>query len=93
MASTATVALQVSGQGWFIDNNAPACTNVAAWCGHLSNPFSSLEAFVAANDGAGNNPAAKTSSLSTIAIRTTLVGSSCTKEAVMSSRTSREERS
>lgn len=53
---TATVTLTVAGRIWFIDSAAPSCTSVAAGCGRLSSPFSSLGAFEAANDGAGNNP-------------------------------------
>ncbi len=55
---TATVSLTVSGMVWFIDNNATACTTLAAGCGRLSNPFSTLAAFNGLNNGAGNNPAA-----------------------------------
>ncbi|HEU0012321.1 MAG TPA: Ig-like domain-containing protein [Longimicrobium sp.] len=56
--ATATVTLTVSGMVWFIDNNAPACTSTAAGCGRLSNPFSTLAAFSAANTGFGSSPAA-----------------------------------
>jgi hypothetical protein len=55
---TATVSITVSGMIWFIDNNATACTTLAAGCGRLTNPFSSLAAFAALNNGSGNNPAA-----------------------------------
>ncbi len=55
--NTATVTLNVSAMVWFINNNAAACTTLAAGCGRLSNPFSTLAAFVALNNGAGNNPA------------------------------------
>lgn len=55
-ADTAIVSVAVSGMIWFIDNNAAACTSVASGCGRLSNPFSSLDAFRAANDNTGNNP-------------------------------------
>ncbi|HEX7119308.1 MAG TPA: Ig-like domain-containing protein, partial [Longimicrobiales bacterium] len=54
---TATVTLTVAGMIWFIDNEAAACTSVAAGCGRLSSPFSSLDAFKAVNNGMGNNPA------------------------------------
>src|SRR6185369_7004650 len=53
---TATVSIPISGMIWFINNNAASC--VVAGCGRLSNPFSSLAAFQALNNGAGNNPAA-----------------------------------
>ena len=53
---TATVSITVSGMIWFINNNAASC--VAAGCGRLTNPFSTLAAFAALNNGAGNNPAA-----------------------------------
>ena len=43
---------------WFIDNNAAVCGSIAAGCGRLSNPFSSLAAFQTLNNGVGNNPAA-----------------------------------
>ncbi|MFN0109488.1 MAG: Ig-like domain-containing protein, partial [Blastocatellia bacterium] len=54
---TATVTLTISGMIWFIDNSAAACTTLAGGCGRLSNPFSSLAAFQALNNGTGNNPA------------------------------------
>jgi hypothetical protein len=57
-SNSATVTITVSGMIWFIDNNAPACTTLAAGCGRLTNPFSSLAAFAALNNGSGNNPAA-----------------------------------
>jgi len=57
-SNNATVTITVSGMIWFIDNNAAACTTLAAGCGRLTNPFSSLSAFAALNNGAGNNPAA-----------------------------------
>jgi hypothetical protein len=56
-SNSATVTINVSGMIWFIDNNAAACTMLAAGCGRLTNPFSSLAAFAALNNGAGNNPA------------------------------------
>jgi methionine-rich copper-binding protein CopC len=52
---TATVSLVVGGMVWFINNNAGAC--VSACDGRLSNPFTSLATFQAANDGVGNHPA------------------------------------
>jgi uncharacterized repeat protein (TIGR01451 family) len=55
---TATVSITVSGMIWFINNNAAACTTLAAGCGRLTNPFSTLGAFAGLNNGAGNNPAA-----------------------------------
>src|SRR6185503_12390559 len=55
---SATVSIPISGMIWFINNNAAACTTLAAGCGRLSNPFSSLTAFQALNNGTGNNPAA-----------------------------------
>ncbi len=55
---TATVSIPVSGMIWFIDNNSSACTTLAAGCGRLSSPFSSLAAFNTLNTGVGNNPAA-----------------------------------
>ncbi len=54
---TATVTLTISGMIWFVNNNAAACTTLAGGCGRLSNPFSSLAAFQALNNGTGNNPA------------------------------------
>jgi hypothetical protein len=57
-SNNATVTITVSGMIWFIDNNAAACTTLAAGCGRLTNPFSSLSAFAALNNGTGNNPAA-----------------------------------
>jgi LPXTG-site transpeptidase (sortase) family protein len=52
-----TVNIPVSGMIWFINNNAASCTTLAAGCGRLSNPFSTLAAFNALNGGVGNNPA------------------------------------
>ena len=54
----ATVTLNITGMIWFIDNNAAACTTLAAGCGRVTNPFSSLAAFQALNNGTGLNPAA-----------------------------------
>ncbi len=56
--NTATITFNVSGMIWFVNNNAAACTTLAAGCGRLTNPFSTLAAFVALNNGTGNNPAA-----------------------------------
>ena len=50
---TATVSITVSGMIWFINNNSASCLTVAAGCGRLTNPFSTLAAFAAANNGAG----------------------------------------
>src|SRR3954464_3290210 len=58
---TATVSISVSGMVWFINSNAAACTTLAAGCGRLSNPFSTLAAFNTLNNGSGNNPAANDS--------------------------------
>ncbi|MGH9948455.1 MAG: beta strand repeat-containing protein, partial [Pyrinomonadaceae bacterium] len=55
---TAQVTLNISGMIWFIKNDAASCTTLAAGCGRLSNPFSSLSSFASINNGAGNNPAA-----------------------------------
>ena len=57
-SSTATVSIPVQKMVWFVDNNASSCTTLAAGCGRLSNPFSSLVAFTSLNNGTGNNPAA-----------------------------------
>jgi len=55
---TATVSITVSGMIWFINNNAASCVTLAAGCGRLTNPFSTLAAFNSLNNGTGNNPAA-----------------------------------
>src|SRR4030095_14182224 len=55
---TGTVSVTVTGMIWFINNNAPSCLTLAAGCGRLTNPFSTLAAFNALNNGTGNNPAA-----------------------------------
>ncbi|HKP03564.1 MAG TPA: putative Ig domain-containing protein, partial [Chthoniobacterales bacterium] len=61
-SSVGTVRLTVTGMVWFINNAASACTTVAAGCGRLSNPFSTLAAFNSANGvadaGLVHNPAA-----------------------------------
>ncbi len=54
---TGTVTFSITGMIWFIDNNAAACTTLAAGCGRLTNPFSTLASFQAINNGAGDNPA------------------------------------
>ena len=52
-SDTGTVSIVVSGMIWFINNNA-ACP-----CdGRLTNPFNTVAAFHAVNNGTGNNPAA-----------------------------------
>ncbi|MBL1264479.1 tandem-95 repeat protein [Methylomicrobium sp. RS1] len=51
--TSATVNFTVSGMVWFIDNTAAAGGD-----GRLSNPFNTLAAFQAVNDGTGNHPAA-----------------------------------
>jgi hypothetical protein len=51
----ATVSITVSGMVWFINNNASSC--IATGCGRLSNPYSTLAAFNAANALSGGlNP-------------------------------------
>src|SRR5215203_4425860 len=57
-SDTATVSITVSGMIWFINNNSASCLTIAAGCGRLTNPFSTLAAFEAVNNGTGNNPAA-----------------------------------
>ncbi len=57
-SNNATVTITISGMVWFINNNAAACTTLAAGCGRLSNPFSTLASFNAINNGTGNNPSA-----------------------------------
>ncbi|MCA1552966.1 MAG: hypothetical protein LC737_01165, partial [Chloroflexi bacterium] len=54
---TATVTINVSGMIWFINNNAASCLTLAAGCGRLTNPFSTLAAFTSLNNGTANNPA------------------------------------
>ena len=56
--SSARVALPVSGMIWFVNNAGAACTSRASGCGRLTNPYSTLAAFHAENNGTGNNPAA-----------------------------------
>jgi hypothetical protein len=50
---TGTVSISVSGMIWFINNNASCPCD-----GRLTNPFNTLAAFQAVNDGVGNHPAA-----------------------------------
>ncbi|HEY3582719.1 MAG TPA: Ig-like domain-containing protein, partial [Pyrinomonadaceae bacterium] len=50
---TGTVTITVSGMIWFINNNAGAAGD-----GRLTNPFNTLAAFNAVNNGTGNHPAA-----------------------------------
>ncbi len=57
-SDTAQVTLNISGMIWFVKNDAVFCTTLAAGCGRLSNPFSTLASFAAINNGTGNNPAA-----------------------------------
>ena len=57
MTDNATVTITVSGMIWFINNNAGACSSNCN--GRLSNPFTTLAAFNAANTlnpGGGLNP-------------------------------------
>ena len=56
--STGTVTVSVSGMIWFVDAGGAACTTRANGCGRLTNPYSTLAAFAAENNGTGNNPAA-----------------------------------
>ena len=52
-SSIGTVNLTVGGMVWFINNNtAASCTSVAAGCGRLSQPFSTLAAFNSVNGSA-----------------------------------------
>jgi hypothetical protein len=55
--SSADVTLTVSGMLWFVNNAGAACVSVAAGCGRLSNPLSTLAAFNTENTGVGNRPA------------------------------------
>jgi methionine-rich copper-binding protein CopC len=54
-SDTATVTLTVAGMLWFINGSASACTTIAAGCGRLSTPFSTLAAFNAVDGGATTN--------------------------------------
>ncbi|HVF22062.1 MAG TPA: cadherin-like domain-containing protein, partial [Pyrinomonadaceae bacterium] len=53
---TATASITVTGMIWFINNNGASCLTLAAGCGRLTHPFSTLAAFAALNNGTGNNP-------------------------------------
>ena len=53
LTGTGTVSIDVGPMVWFIDNSAPAGGN-----GTQANPFNSIAAFNAVNDGVGNHPAA-----------------------------------
>ena len=57
-SASAKVALPVGGMIWFVNNGGAACTTRADGCGRLTNPYSTLAAFQAENNGTGNNPAA-----------------------------------
>lgn len=50
---TGTVVVTINGMIWFIDNSLAMNGN-----GRLSNPFNTLPAFAAINNGTGSNPAA-----------------------------------
>src|SRR6185436_6430846 len=50
-SDTGTVNLTVAGMIWFVNTNASACTTLAAGCGRLTTPFSTLAAFAALNNG------------------------------------------
>ena len=52
-SNSATVTITVSGMIWFINNTASCPCD-----GRLTNPFNTLAAFAAVNNGSGNNPAA-----------------------------------
>lgn len=55
--TNATATLDLAGPMiWFVNASAPACTALANNCGRLTNPFSSLAAFNALNNGTGLNP-------------------------------------
>jgi len=56
-STTSSVSLTVSKMIWFVNNDASTCTTLAAGCGRLSKPFSSLASLAAINNGTGNNPA------------------------------------
>jgi len=56
-SSTGIATFNVSGMIWFVNNGAAACTSLAAGCGRLSSPFSTLAALQVLNNGTGNNPA------------------------------------
>lgn len=50
-SAPATVSLTVAGMAWFIDNNPGAC--VSSCDGRRTNPYTTLNAFGAADNGAG----------------------------------------
>jgi hypothetical protein len=52
-SNSATVTITVNGMIWFINNTASCPCD-----GRLTNPFNTLAAFAAVNNGTGNNPAA-----------------------------------
>jgi hypothetical protein len=52
-SNSATVTITVSGMIWFVNNTASCPCD-----GRLTNPFNTLAAFAAVNNGSGNNPAA-----------------------------------
>jgi hypothetical protein len=54
--TTGTVTIAVSGMIWFVNNNAGA-PGSSPGDGRITNPFKTLAAFNAVNDGAGNHPA------------------------------------
>ena len=54
LTGTGTVTFNVEDTVWFIDNTAPGSLNL----GTQDNPFTSIAAFNAVNDGVGNHPAA-----------------------------------
>lgn len=56
LTNTATVSITVSGMIWFVQNGAAACTTIAAGCGRLGSPFSTLASFNTTNVGGGSNP-------------------------------------
>ena len=47
-----TVVITIAGMIWFVNSSASACTTINGICGRLTNPFSTLAAFEAANGNA-----------------------------------------
>ena len=47
-----TVVITITGMIWFVNASASACTTINGTCGRLTNPFSTLGAFEAANGNA-----------------------------------------
>lgn len=47
-----TVNITIAGMLWFVNSSGAACTTINGTCGRLSNPFSTLGAFEAANGNA-----------------------------------------